>query len=93
MELISGIKGLRKQRNKMEENLSKSIRNGLYVWLFFILISISFGVYDMATGIEEFSPINVVLTIVGAILATVIFFVLGFVVSLIFYYYKEKGEK
>ena len=76
----------------MEENLSKSIRNGLYAWLIFALISFSWGIYDFIIEEVKFNFVNLLWTIFGAILATVMFFVLGFAISLIVYYFKEKKK-
>lgn len=74
----------------MEEPLNKSIRNGLYVWGTFILLSLSWGIYDFATGAWPFNLANVLWTIAGSTISTVIFFVVTFAISLTYYYFKDK---
>lgn len=74
----------------MEKSLRTSIRNGLFGWMIMFFVSLSFGVYDLFSGYEELNIINIILTIVGAILTTTIFFLLVFVISLIYFYFKEK---
>ena len=78
----------------MESSLKKSIRIGIIVWVFFFLISFSFGVYDMLIGYEglKLTTTNIFLTILGSILITSFFFIFIFCLSLVVYYFKDKKE-
>lgn len=74
----------------MEKSLEKSIRNGLYAWLIFSLLSFSWGIYDFVVGAWPFNLENLLWTIAGSIFSTVILFVIAFIISLIYFYFKEK---
>ena len=77
----------------MDETLSKSIRNGFYAWVIISVISFGFGIYDFITGYEEFSGINLIWTVLGAIIASLPFFLLIFAISLIVFYFKRNKSK
>lgn len=77
----------------MDITIKKSIRNGLYVWIVISIISLGFGIYDLATGFEELNGINIFYTLIGVIIAGVFPFITAFVISLVIYYFKEKKKK
>ena len=76
----------------MNESLKKSIRNSIYAWIIGAAISLGFGIYDFIKGFEELNNLNIVYTILGATIASIPFFTITFVASLIFFFIKEKAK-
>ncbi len=79
----------------MDETVKKSIRNGLYALCAVWVISFVYGgIYTEIIGEGiGFSINNIFFAAIGAIIAGVPFFLLMFIGSLIFYYFKTKKNK
>lgn len=73
----------------MDSAINKSIRNGWYVWIFASFLALCFGVYDFIVGYEIVSILNVLYLAIGIILAGIGPFMLTFIFSLLFFYFRE----
>ncbi len=78
----------------MDISLRKSIRNGLITWA--ILAPISFFYGALYTEIylvgESFTFYNVIIGLISAILITSIFFIPTFIISLMYFYFRERKK-
>ena len=76
----------------MDKSLRKSIRNGLITWAIFAPISFFYGALytEIYLAGESFTFYNIVIGLVSAIAATSLFFIPIFIISLVYFYFKER---
>ncbi len=75
----------------MDQSLKKSIRNGLISFCIFSFISLMFGILELME--EGFSLVNIVWLLLGVTWIGVISFIPVFIISLIYFYFKENQNK
>ncbi len=76
---------------EIDQSLRKAIRNGLISFCIISFITLLFGIVELME--EGFSLINITALLIAMIWIGIILFTPVFIISLIYFYFKEKKKE